>query len=181
MLESKPNLRPTETAPRRSVEAPDSAPDATLDELTKLASQVCGTPMAFVSFLDGQRQWFKSRIGLDITEAPRENSFCSHTVSQKGVFVVEDAASDARFARNPLVTSSSKVRFYAGVPLFISEGVNAGTLSVLDRSPRRLDSNQLQLLQVLARQISAEIELRRKTSELTRAVQELNQTAIRLR
>jgi len=67
--------------------------------------------MAFVSFLDGQRQWFKSRIGLDITEAPRENSFCSHTVSQKGVFVVEDAASDARFARNPLVTSSSKVRF----------------------------------------------------------------------
>src|SRR5213594_2481759 len=103
-----PNPRPAETATRRSVETVDSAPDAALDELTKLASQVCGTSMAYVSFLDGQRQWFKSSVGLDIKEAPRENSFCSHTLSQKGVFVVEDAASDARFARNLLVTSKSK-------------------------------------------------------------------------
>ena len=181
VLESKPNPRPVDTAARRLAEIADSGPDAALDELTKLASQVCGTPMAFVSFLDGQRQWFKSSIGLDIKEAPRENSFCSHTVSQKGVFVVEDAASDSRFKRNLLVTSSSKVRFYAGVPLLISEGTNTGTLSVLDRAPRHLDPNQLQLLQVLARQISAEIELRRKSGELSGAVQELNQTAIRLR
>jgi len=163
---------------------PDPAaesPDMALDELTRLASQVCGTPMAFVSFLDEQRQWFKSRIGLELTEAPRENSFCSQTISQKGVFVVEDAAKDARFARHPLVTSPCKVRFYAGVSLQVPEAGNSWTLSVLDRAPRRLDPGHAQLLQLLGRQISTQIELRRKSIDLARAVEDLNKTANRLR
>src|ERR1051325_9525008 len=99
-------------AAKRSAEAAADTSDVALDELTRLASQVCGTPLAFVSFLDEQRQWFKSRIGLELTEAPRENSFCSQTVSQNGVFVVEDAAKDARFARHLLVASPARVRFY---------------------------------------------------------------------
>src|SRR5256885_15997951 len=97
ILESK--ARAAEVPPLRHLDLLDAAPDAALDELTRLASQVCGTPMAFVSFLDDQRQWFKSRVGLELTEAPRENSFCSQTIAQNGVFMVEDATTDARFAR----------------------------------------------------------------------------------
>jgi len=137
--------------------------------------------MAFVSFLDEQRQWFKSRVGLDLANAPREHSFCSQTLSQKGVFVVEDAANDPRFARHPLVSSPSNVRFYAGVALLAQDGGRPGTLSVLDKKPRRLDSSQGQTLQLLARQISTQIELRRKTDELARTVEDLNRTANRLR
>src|SRR5438874_12974262 len=105
LLEPKTNPCSADTPALRPGDLLDAAPDAALDELTRLASQVCGTPMAFVSFLDEKRQWFKSRVGLDLTNAPRENSFCSHTISQKGVFVFEDASSDARFARYLLVTS----------------------------------------------------------------------------
>src|SRR5436190_14764831 len=148
MAEISENLGGLEAA-KRSAEAAADTSDVALDELTRLASQVCGTSMAFVSFLDEQRQWFKSRIGLELTEAPRENSFCSQTVSQKGVFVVEDAAKDARFARHLLVTSPAKVRFYAGVSLQVPEAGNSWTLSVLDRAPRRLDPGHAQLLQLL--------------------------------
>src|SRR6266404_4079537 len=143
----------------------DATPDSALDELTRLAAQVCSTPFAFTSFFDAQRQWFKARVGLDVTDAPREGSFCSHAVLQEGLFIVEDAHQDPRFVRYSLVTSGPKVRFYAGVRLASADGSILGTVSVLDRSPRRLDANQSQMLQVLARQISSQVELRRRSSE----------------
>jgi two-component system, sensor histidine kinase and response regulator len=159
----------------------DATPDPALDELTQLAAQVCGTPFAFTSFFDAHRQWFKARVGLEESDAPREGSFCSHAVLQDGIFIVEDASTDSRFVRYPLVTSGPKVRFYAGVRLVGADGSVLGTVSVLDRSSRRLDSNQAQMLQVLARQISSQVELRRRSSELARTVEALNSTADRLR
>src|SRR5438270_6386419 len=122
LLEPKTNPCSADTPALRPGDLLDAAPDAALDELTRLASQVCGTPMAFVSFLDEQRQWFRSRIGLDLAHAPREHSFCSQTVLQGGLFVVEDAAKDTRFTRHPLLAPPCQVRFYAGVPLFVQDG-----------------------------------------------------------
>src|SRR5437762_10231572 len=159
----------------------DATPDSALDELTRLAAQVCNTPFAFTSFFDAQRQWFKARVGLEITDAPREGSFCSHAVLQSGVFVVEDATSDSRFARYSLVNSAPNIRFYAGVRLAGADGSVLGTVGVLDRSPRRLDANQAQMLQILARQISSQVELRRRSSELARTVEALNSITGRLR
>ena len=159
----------------------DATPDSALDELTRLAAQVCSTPFAFTSFFDAQRQWFKARVGLDVTDAPREGSFCSQAVLQDGLFIVEDAHNDTRFVHYPLVTSGPMVRFYAGVRLASADGAVLGTVSVLDRAPRQLDANQAQMLQILARQISSQVELRRRSAELARTVEALNSTADRLR
>src|SRR5258708_2693346 len=113
----------------------NATPDSALDELARMAGQVCGTSMAVVSFLDGERQWFKSRIGLDLTEAPQKNSFCAQTVRQDGVLVIEDGKKDSRFAQHLLVTSGA-VRFYAAVPLSIWGGGTVCTLAATLRAPR---------------------------------------------
>jgi excisionase family DNA binding protein len=138
----------------------DSAPEPVFDRLTWLATQVTDCPMALVTVLTSRRQWFKSRIGVDLAETPRDWAFCSHAIVQEEPLMVEDATRDVRFAANPLVTGPLHVRFYAGVPLVDAGGHPLGTLCVLDREPRRLRAREIKALQELAA-IAVE-ELRRR-------------------
>jgi PAS domain S-box-containing protein len=146
----------------RSFEVLDTPADPLLDDLTQLASQICQTPMAMVSLVDGQRQWFKSRVGLAATETPRDVAFCAHAILQPDeVFLVSDALQDARFSQNPLVQDDPHVRFYAGMPLVSSEKLPLGTLCVIDQVPRQLTALQLETLQTLGKHAMAVLELRR--------------------
>jgi excisionase family DNA binding protein len=135
-------------------------PEDVFDRLARLAAQVTDCPIALVTVLAGQRQWFKARVGLDLQETPREWAFCNHALASGEAFVVGDAALDARFAANPLVTRSPHVRFYAGVPLEDAQGRRFGTLCVLDREPRRLRERELRALRELAAIASDEIKRR---------------------
>ena len=138
----------------------DSPQEAVFDRLTWLASHVTECPMALLTLLSGQRQWFKSRIGLEQRETPRQVAFCSHTIMQDGAFVVEDARADPRFAVNPLVTGEPHIRFYAGYPVLDADGFALGSLCVLDREPRRLRERELRALRELAAIASDEVKRR---------------------
>ena len=117
----------------------DTAPEEAFDDLTRLAAQICGTPIAVVCLVDQDRLWFKSKVGLEVSETSRDMAFCAQAVLQRDVFVVEDAAQDEAFARNPLVTGGPQIRFYAGMPLIAPEGGHAiGTLCVMDQQGRQL-------------------------------------------
>ncbi|MEQ8248149.1 MAG: sensor domain-containing diguanylate cyclase [Alphaproteobacteria bacterium] len=142
----------------------DTAPEADFDRITRIASKVVGTPIALVSLVDERRQWFKSRVGLDATETPREVAFCAHAIAGTETFVVGDALSDERFEDNPLVTGDPNVRFYAGALLTSSNGNNLGTLCVIDREPRTLTEDQRQILEDLAHLVVRELELRKAAS-----------------
>ena len=139
----------------------DTAPERLFDDITMVASQICDTPIALVSLVDEHRQWFKSRVGLDASETPREQAFCAHTILSPDIMVVHDTQLDARFAANPLVTGDPHIRFYAGAPLVTPTGEELGSLCVIDRSPRELNSGQLSALEALSRQVVAVLELRR--------------------
>ena len=140
----------------------DTPPEPSFDGIALLASQVCGTPMALVSLVDAERQWFKARVGVAVQETPRDIAFCGHTILSDEPLVVEDAREDARFAHNPLVTGEPHVRFYAGLPLVLDDGSRVGSLCVLDREPRHLSAPQMSALAALAKQVSTELSLRRK-------------------
>ncbi|HEY0134892.1 MAG TPA: GAF domain-containing protein, partial [Nannocystis sp.] len=142
----------------------DTEPEPSFDEIASLAGQLCATPMALVSLVDADRQWFKARVGLPATETPRDVSFCAHAVASNEPLVVDDTLQDTRFAGNPLVTSDPNIRFYAGVPLTLEDGLTVGTLCVLDRVPRRLSPAQMAALGMLARQVTTELGLRRALS-----------------
>ena len=139
----------------------DSPAEQDFDDIVKLASNVCGAPMSLVSLLDSDRQWFKARIGTDLTGTDRDISFCAHAVLGRDLLVVPDATKDARFADNPMVDQEGGIRFYAGAPLVTTDGFALGALCVIDREPRRLDIEQLQALRALARQATSQMELRR--------------------
>src|SRR5256885_2434655 len=145
----------------RSYEILDTEPEKSFDDLTSLASHVCETPIALISLVDSHRQWFKSRVGLDIDETARDISFCSHAIHQSDLFIVKDAAQDERFAQSELVTQEPKIRFYAAAPIYTSDGLHAlGTICVLDRVPRELNATQEEALRALGRQVQAQLELR---------------------
>jgi len=146
----------------------DTAPEEAFDGLTRLAARLCGTPIALVSLVDEARQWFKSRVGLEEPETTREVSFCAHAILHEELFVVPDTHLDERFHDNPLVTGEPRVRFYAGTPLKSVSGHRLGTLCVLDHVPRALTAEQAQALQMLGRQVEAQLQLRLRGRELER-------------
>lgn len=150
----------------------DTAPEEEYDDLTRLAAHICGAPIALVSLVDRDRQWFKSRVGVAAAETPREQSFCAHAVAQKATLVVPDAAADPRFAANPLVTGSPNIRFYAGAPLTAPSGHALGSVCVIDRRPRVLEPAQLNALEALSRQVVRLLELRRLNVRLADALAE---------
>ena len=151
----------------RDYEILDSEPEQAFDDLAMLAAQICQVPMATVSFVDGERQWFKSRVGVSVTETSREAAFCAHTILDAGsVLVVRDAQTDPRFFDSPLVTSEPHIRFYAGAPLIAPDGQAVGALCVMDRTPRTLTAEQVVALRTLSRHVVAQLELRRQARQL---------------
>ncbi|HEY9873081.1 MAG TPA: PAS domain S-box protein, partial [Candidatus Obscuribacterales bacterium] len=145
----------------------DTEPEQSFDELTRLAAYICGTPIALVSLVDANRQWFKSKVGLNALETPRSVAFCTHALLEpQQVLIVPDSHADERFADNPLVTSDPNVRFYAGVPLTTADGNSLGTLCVIDHVPRDLKPEQVEALRDLGRQVLRQMELRRNLAEM---------------
>jgi PAS domain S-box-containing protein len=139
----------------------DTLPEQEYDDLTQLAASICGTPIALISLVDRDRQWFKSRVGIDALETPRDISFCGHAVANDALLNVPDAIQDPRFSDNPLVVNEPSIRFYAGVPLKTSDNFNLGTLCVIDRQPHDLTPQQIQQLEALGRLVISQLELRR--------------------
>jgi len=142
----------------------DTDSDPNLDDLTKLASQIAGTPVALVSLVDENRQWFKSRHGLEATETPREVAFCHHAILQDEVYEVQDSREHELFKDNPLVTGEPHVIFYAGMPLKMQDGSNIGTLCVIGNEPKKLSPDQLEQLKIIGNQAIRHIELTHKVN-----------------
>ncbi len=138
----------------------DSLPEQEFDDLVLLASEICGTPIALISLVDIDRQWFKSRIGIDASETSRDISFCGHAVADNSLLIVPDATLDERFTDNPLVLHDPNIQFYAGAPLVTPEKYVLGTLCVIDHKPRQLTDRQIQMLSTLSRQVVSQLELR---------------------
>ena len=150
----------------------DTLPEQEFDDLSRLAALICGTPIALVSLVDENRQWFKSKVGIEESETPRDVAFCAHAIHASNVMVVPDALADERFRSNPLVTGNPNVGFYAGAPLLTPEGYALGTICVVDRVPRELSADQLEALKALSRLVVNELELRRSVGDLSKAVRE---------
>lgn len=151
----------------------DTPSEEAYDDITALASFICDVPIALISFVDAERQWFKSKVGLDVAQTSRDVSFCSHTILEQAIMIINDTLCDERFMHNPLVTSSPHIRFYAGVPLCTPEGQPLGTLCVIDRQPRCLSEKQQNALKTLARQVVMQLELRRVSTQLASSLQKI--------
>ena len=151
----------------------DTLPEQEFDDLTYLAAAISGSLIALISLVDQDRQWFKSKFGIDATETPRDISFCGHVVMNEETLVVSDATQDDRFADNPLVTGEAGIRFYAGTPLVTSDNYVLGTLCVIDRYPRTLTPQQLCQLESLSRLVISQLELRLSDVKLTKINQQL--------
>lgn len=153
----------------------DTPSECKFDQIVEMASKICGTPIALVSLVDSERQWFKAKYGLDASETPRDVSFCGHAIHQSEVFVVEDSLLDDRFSDNPLVVGGPQVRFYAGAPLISPKGEAIGTLCVIDMRPRELNPDQLSFLKTLSEQVIAQLELQKTLRQSQAHFTELQQ------
>lgn len=154
----------------------DTPADPQFDALTDLAAMICEVPISLISLVDSDRQWFKSRHGLDATETSRDVSFCSHCVATNELLVVEDAHRDQRFSDNPLVVGAPHIRFYAGAPLRTSTGACLGTLCVIDREPRSLTNAQHRALANISRSVESQLEWHRKAHEFQKLHDQLKLT-----
>ena len=161
-----PSDEPDRLAALRRYAVLDTPAEADFDDLTMLASSICETPSSLITLLVGGRQWFKSRVGLDVTETARTISFCGHAIVDQALFEVPNASDDPRFFDNPLVLGDPNIRFYAGAPLTTSDGYRLGTLCVIDRIPRNLSEHQRVALEALSRQVVRQLESRAMASAL---------------
>ncbi|HSB95300.1 MAG TPA: PAS domain S-box protein [Spongiibacteraceae bacterium] len=155
----------------------DSPPEEIFDRITRLAAQVLQVPIAVISLIDRDRQWFKSRVGLDVNETPRDYAFCAHAIHSPQPLIVADALQDTRFADNPLVLGDPYIRFYAGRPIFSSSGIALGTLCVIDRKPRALSATEVLLLEDVAALAQREI-VQREAAQLSAAISAHSDRAI---
>jgi len=145
----------------------DSLPEQSYDDIVTLAAHICDVPVALISLIDSERQWFKAKVGVEVQQTPREQAFCAHAIlNPADIMEVPDATLDPRFANNPLVTGEPGIRFYAGAPLVTLSGSALGTLCIIDRVPRRLTPPMAKALKALARQVVRLLELRRALAEL---------------
>ena len=158
----------------------DTATESVFDDLTRLAAHICGVPTATISLIDRDRQWFKSKIGIEVCTTPRDIAFCAHGILQIEPLIITDAQQDRRFADNPLVIGAPYIRFYAGVPLIDPDGFALGTLCVIDYVPRQLSNQQLDALVVLARQVMTQLILRRNLVALRESTIQCQQADIAL-
>lgn len=151
----------------------DTPAEQTYDDITALSAFICDVPIALVTLVDEDRQWFKSRVGIDTQETSRDVSFCAHAILGPTIMIVNDATQDERFFDNPLVTGAPGIRFYAGVPLIPPEGHPLGTLCVIDQKSRTLSEHQIKTLEALARQVVIQLELQRVSSQLAEALDKI--------
>lgn len=151
----------------------DSAAEQTYDDLTALAAYLCGVPIAMISLVDKERQWFKARVGVNQQETPRDVAFCAHAILQTDPLIVHDALNDTRFADSALVTREPYIRFYAGFPLATPKGYALGTLCAIDRKPHELNPEQKKAMQALARQVMALLESRRVSARMAEALEKV--------
>jgi signal transduction histidine kinase len=138
----------------------DTPRESVFDDITRIAATICGTPMASITLVDAERQWFKSEFNLGVRETPIKESICAHAILENDVLVVPDTMADGRFAKNPGVISGLKVKFYAAALIKTPDGLPIGTVCVLDTEPRTITESQVDMLRVLARQVTAQLELR---------------------
>jgi diguanylate cyclase (GGDEF)-like protein len=161
MSQRTPEFEDQRLAALYDYEVLDSQPEEAFDRITRLVRITLGTPIAVVSLVDRNRQWFKSRVGTATVETPRDISFCTHTIQTDQPLIVQDASQDERFRNSPLVTGPDGIRFYAGMPLRTPEGFNIGALCAMDIKPRELSEDHLNILRDLARLVVNELELRK--------------------
>ena len=175
-----PESEPERLRALREYDILDTLPEASYDDITHLASEICGTPISAVSLIDRDRQWFKSKVGLGVQETERDVAFCAHAILQADLLIVPDARTDERFADNPLVTGEPRIRFYAGAPLVTPKGDVLGTLCVIDSVQRTLSEGQARALRALSQQVMAQLELRRHVAEQKRYRELLEEANSRL-
>jgi GAF domain-containing protein len=151
----------------------DTETERAYEDITTLAAYICEVPVAMISLVDESRQWFKSKLGLNRQETPRDVAFCAHAILQSEPLIVRDALKDGRFADSELVRRSPRIRFYAGFPLTTPEGFALGTLCTIDRRPRQLAPGQKNAMAALARQVMVLLDLRRTSDRLAHALEKV--------
>lgn len=169
----KPNQEAARLEALRQYSISDTLSEQAYDDFTSLAAFICQVPIALISLVDAERQWFKSKIGLEVNQTAQNISFCEDTILTDKTLVVKDTLCDQRFWDNPLVTSAPGIRFYAGAPLITPAGFILGSLCVIDRKPRDLSESQKTALEALARQVVTQLELRRVSSNLATALNKI--------
>jgi GAF domain-containing protein len=178
---SKPPNEEKRLEALRDFQILDTPAEKAFDDLVRLASYICQTPIAAVSFIDQDRQWFKAKVGLEVPETKRDISFCAHAITLPNeTLIVPDGSLDPRFSDNPLVQGEPKIRFYAGAPLVTENGLVLGTLCVIDHVPKELSADQIEALTALRNQVMRELELFKINRELSEAKKKLEQAHVDL-